>query len=118
MRSIVENPKTSNSSQVVPAPALETVERPPSGRVEELPRHHLPLCIQTIGLQWRYPQGGWSWDHQDSGDDRKNGSQRAWFKIARKVLCRCGCRDGTWPTEAEKERLRPDFDEMRSRQNI
>jgi hypothetical protein len=45
----VETSKTSNGSQVVPAAALETGERPPTGQVDELPRYDLPLCIQTIG---------------------------------------------------------------------
>jgi len=92
MRSIVEIPKTSNGSQVVPAAALEAVERPPGGRVDELPRHDLPLCIQTIGLQWRCCQGGWSWGAQDSGMTGRRGPSEHGLLNRTGQLRRCGCR--------------------------
>lgn len=112
-------PKTSNGSQVVPAAALEAVERLPGGRVDELPRYDLPLCIQTIGPQWRSFQGGWSWGAQDSGVDRKKGSQRTWFVETHGTATpvwvpRCA----TWPTEAGTGRLRQESDELRSRRYI
>jgi hypothetical protein len=50
MRSHVETPQASKSSQLVPAAAIETVERPLSGHVGELPRQEFLLRTQIIGL--------------------------------------------------------------------